>query len=82
MGVKQIWDGKNLPPIDSQVLIKLASTGDKLLAYTVTGYEVRKSVIEDERRLGLFCVIIKVKYGNANNECFLDECYPLDYREE
>ena len=82
MGVKQIWDGKDLPPVGCNVLIKLASCG--IREYEVTGYEVRKSVIEEERRTGIFAVFVNVKSldGKATNQRFLDEVYPLDHRQE
>ncbi|MGK9174160.1 hypothetical protein KXR87_13145 [Yokenella regensburgei] len=82
MGIKQIWDGKDLPPVGCHVLIELASYG--IHEYEVTGYEVRKSVIEEERRKGIFVVCINVKFpgSNSTNQRFLDEVFPLDYREE
>lgn len=82
MGIKQIWDGKDLPPVGCNVLIKLASVG--IREYEVSGYEVRKSVIEEDRRSGLFIVNIKVKSldGKATNCRFLDEVFPLDHRED
>lgn len=81
MGIKQIWDGKDLPPVGSQVYINLASCGMHI--YEVAGYEVRKSVIEEDRRKGIFLVNVNVKSldGKATNQRFLDEVYPLDYRE-
>ncbi|MDV2873881.1 hypothetical protein [Phytobacter diazotrophicus] len=82
MGIKQIWDGKDLPPVGCQVYIKLASCGMQI--YEVTGYEVRKSVIEAERHLGSFIVNINVRLPGDNsvtNQRFLDEVFPLDYRE-
>lgn len=80
MGVKQIWDGKDLPPIGCRVLINLASCG--MREYEVTGYEVRRSVIEEERRPGIFVVNIKVSSldGKTTNCRFLDEVFPLDWR--
>lgn len=81
MGIKQIWDGKDLPPVGSHVYINLASCGMRI--YEVTGYQVRKSVLEEERRKGIFVVNINVKSLESNvvNQRFLDEVYPLDYRE-
>jgi hypothetical protein len=81
VGVKTIWDGKDLPPIGSHVLINLASYG--MCEHEVTGYEVKKSAIEADRRSGLFIVNIRVKSlgGKAKNCRFLDEVYPLDWRE-
>ncbi len=82
MGIKNIWDGKDLPPIGCNVLINLASCG--MREYEVAGYEVRRSVIEDERRPGIFVVNILVKStdGKATNSRFLDEVFPLDWRSE
>lgn len=81
MGVKAIWDGKDLPPVGCQVYINLASCGMRI--YEVVGYEVRKSVIESERRKGIFVVNVNVKSldGGGTNQRFLDEVYPLDYQE-
>ncbi|EMY3087124.1 hypothetical protein ACLZTU_23265 [Raoultella ornithinolytica] len=81
MGVKSIWDGKDLPPVGSRVLINLASCG--MREHEVSGYEVRKSVIDEERRTGIFVVNILVKSldGKAKNCRFLDEVFPLDWRE-
>lgn len=82
MGVKTIWDGKDLPPVGCLVYIKLASCGMQI--YEVAGYEVRKSVIETERHLGSFIVNINVcRPGDKSviNQRFLDEVYPLDYKE-
>lgn len=39
MGMKQIWDGKNLPSVGCEVLIHLASI-NKWVARTVQGYEI------------------------------------------
>lgn len=80
MGVKSIWDGKDLPPVGSHVLIKLASCG--IREYEVSGYEVKKSMFEEERRTGMFIVNILVKSldGKTTNCRFLDEVFPLDWR--
>ncbi|HAU8242773.1 TPA: hypothetical protein I8298_005072 [Citrobacter freundii] len=81
MGMKSIWDGKSLPPVGCHVLINLSSCG--MRAYEVAGYEVRRSVIEEEQRPGMFVVNILVKSldGKATNCRFLDEIFPLDWRE-
>ncbi len=47
MGMKQIWDGKNLPPVGCEVLIHLASI-NKWVARTVQGYEIWPSVYEND----------------------------------
>ncbi len=82
MGTKTIWDGKDLPPIGCHVLINLASCG--MREYEVVGYEVRRSVITDEIRPGIFLVNIRVKSqdGTATNCRFLDEVFPLDWRKD
>ena len=82
MGTKSIWDGKDLPPVGCRVLINLASCG--MREYEVTGYEVRRSVIEEQRRPGIFVVNIKLASldGKTTNCRFLDEVFPLDWREE
>ncbi|HBM3164571.1 hypothetical protein ACTZM0_27990 [Klebsiella pneumoniae] len=81
MGIKNIWDGKDLPPVGSHVLINLASCG--MREYEVSGYQVKKSVIEEHRHKGIFVVNILVKSldGKATNCRFLDEVFPLDWRE-
>ncbi|EEF8451670.1 hypothetical protein OGC04_004584 [Salmonella enterica] len=81
MGTKTIWDGKDLPPIGCQVLINLASVG--MRPYEVTGYEVRRSVEETQYPSWLYVVKIKVKSpnGKSENERFLNEVFPLDWRE-
>lgn len=82
MGMKSIWDGKNLPPVGCHVLINLSSCG--MREYEVVGYEVKKSVIEEEHRLGMFVVniLVRSRDGKATNCRFLDEIFPLDWRQE
>lgn len=82
MGTKTIWDGKDLPPVGCQVLINLASVG--MRPYEVTGYEVRRSVEETQYPSWLYVVKIKVKSldGKSENEQFLNEVFPLDWRED
>ncbi|EPB0513771.1 hypothetical protein OA801_22645 [Citrobacter portucalensis] len=82
MGTKTIWDGKDLPPIGCQVLIDLSSVG--MRPYEVTGYEVRRSVNEVQYPAWLYVVKIKVKSsdGKSTNERFLNEVFPLDWRED
>lgn len=81
MGMKQIWDGKDLPPIGCEVYINLASSG--MQVYEVVGYEHRKSPIEGHNGPGLFLVCINVCVPgkrNITNQRFLDEVFPLDYK--
>lgn len=83
MGTKNIWDGKDLPPIGSQVLIKLASALS-LTMHNVIGYEVRKPVDADRVKYPhwLYVVVIKVERNGCKNERFLSEVYPLDHRDD
>lgn len=83
MGTKTIWDGKDLPPVGSQVLIKLASTPG-LHMYNVIGHEVRKPGDADKGKYPhwLYVVVIKVERNGCKNERFLSEVYPLDHRDD
>lgn len=49
----------------------------------LTEAELYHTEIDEERRKGIFLVNVNVKSldGKATNQRFLDEVYPLDYRE-
>lgn len=76
MGTKTIWDGKDLPPIGSWVLIKLASIKDKMLPYKVEGYEVRP--IENAPKYHFYVAINLRSRDGVVNQRSMDEVYPVD----
>lgn len=78
MGMKQIWDGDQLPPIGCEVLIHLASR-NKWLKYEVTGYNILPDNKGDKYVHRIF---IQVKRGNATNERLLADVRPVDWQEE
>lgn len=74
MGMKQIWDGKDLPPVGCEVLIKLASI-DTWVAKKVTGYKIWPSLdAEDKAHVRVFITV-------EGNERLLCDVRPLDFQE-
>lgn len=78
MGMKQIWDGDQLPPIGCEVLIQLASQG-KWVKHEVTGYKIWPDIDGDKYKHRIF---IQVKCGHATNERLLADVRPVDFIEE
>lgn len=74
MGMKQIWDGENLPPVGCEVLIHLASI-NKWVAHKVEGYEIWPSAHEND--MAHHRIQIKVE-GNMR---LLSDVRPVDWRE-
>ncbi|MGL4470300.1 MAG: hypothetical protein ACRCT3_08980 [Aeromonas hydrophila] len=78
MGMKQIWDGEQLPPIGCEVLIHLASY-DKWIKHEVTGHNICPDIDGDKYKHAIF---VQVKRGNATNERLLADVRPVDFTEE
>lgn len=76
MGTKTIWDGEQLPPVDSDVLIHLASI-DKWVPHTVTGYRIWPHLEGDTAYHRIF---IEVKGEQSTNSRLLRDVRPLDWR--
>ena len=77
MAMKEIWDGNDLPPIGSEVLIYLASTG-RWHKRTVTNYKIRETKL-----VGKFIIEIHVENENGSpNSRWLNEIRPLDWRND
>ncbi|PTN60556.1 hypothetical protein C9884_19025 [Klebsiella pneumoniae] len=77
MGIKSIWDGNDLPPVGSDVLIHLASI-DKWVPHTVTGYDIKPHLEGDAAYHRIF---INVESGKCINCRLLMDVRPLDWRE-
>ena len=81
MGVKTIWDGRDLPPIGCEVLIETSL--NRLEKYKVLNYKLinqgyynpvlYKILIDLEQKTGKIVV---------NTTKSLDEVYPLDFIKE
>ncbi|EAP4692447.1 hypothetical protein EGD17_05505 [Salmonella enterica] len=74
MGMKQIWDGENLPPVGCDVLIHLASI-NKWVPHKVEGYEIWPSTHENDT--AHHRIQIKLD-GNMRLLC---DVRPVDWRE-
>lgn len=76
MGVKQIWDGKDLPPVGSEVFIRLASQPEPVRCI-VTGFE---TVWWAKKGGWVIKVNIHEKiYPEHTNQRLLEEIYPVDW---
>lgn len=79
MGMKQIWDGHQLPPIGCDVLIHLASV-KSWCKYTVTGYEVLPGLDGNKAHHRIF-VNVRSEDGVANQRLLCD-VRPIDWRDD
>lgn len=77
MGVRQIWDGKDLPPVGSEVLIKLASQKEPY-PMQVLGHTADWSA---EMRAFRINVQLAASDGTTNMRS-LQDVYPMDWRGE
>lgn len=75
MGIKTIWDGKDLPPQGSEVLIHLSSC-DAYVKHKVDGFRVER------REDGGWLIWVDLVSGSdprSSKNCrLLEQCYPLD----
>ncbi|MEH4801579.1 hypothetical protein [Atlantibacter hermannii] len=74
MGVKQIWDGNQLPPIGCDVLIHLASI-NQWVPRRVVDYEIKPSLDGDAAYHRIFITV-------EGNSRLLKDVRPIDWREE
>lgn len=89
MGVKQIWDGEDLPPVGCEVLVHLARC-DVWVPHKVTGFRVKGFPVHLAEEGGtcsphlstLFSVEVLLAQGKdpraSLNMRFLDQVFPLD----
>jgi len=81
MGMKEIWDGEDLPPIGCSVLIHLGSLNE-WVRHIVSGV----SVEQDDEYPALYRVLISVEPSSdkrsSNNARQLYDVRPLDWRGE
>ncbi len=74
MGMKEIWDGEDLPPIGCEVLINLASI-KAWVPKKVIGYKIWPSLDPaDKGHVRVF-----IRFGD--NERLLCDIRPVDFRE-
>lgn len=73
MGIKSIWDGKDLPPIGCAVLIHLGSI-NKWVARNVEGYQILPDLDGDPALHRIFITV-------QGNQRLLMDVRPLDWRE-
>lgn len=79
MGVKQIWDGEQLPPVGCDVLIHLASV-DRWVAHRVTGYDIKPSLNGDKAYHRIFIQVRGSADGvNVENSRLLCDVRPVDW---
>lgn len=81
MGLKQIWDGNDLPPIGSCVLIHLGSL-NAWVKHIVTGYKIKPD-IDGNKFVHRICIQVdKSDDSNSSvNARLLCDVRPLDWRE-
>lgn len=78
MGMRQIWDGEDLPPVGCNVLMTVASQKQPV-EVTVTGYNVRQAGRDAKPYYFLVNVCVKDAQG-VNNVRWLNEVHPLTWR--
>lgn len=76
MGIRTIWDGKDLPPVGSEVLIRLASQKEPY-PMQVIGHTANWSAESRAWRID-----VQLTDGSGTNMRSLQDVYPLDWRGE
>lgn len=79
MGMKQIWDGEQLPPVGCEVLIHLASLG-RWVPHTVSGYDIQPHLDGDDAYHRIF-ITLDCGHGIVNQR-LLRDVRPIHWREE
>lgn len=85
MGMKQIWDGKELPPVGCEVLIQLGSLTDKhnkggWVRHKVASYEIRGATCDDTGAHHRIFINVLDSAGYQNQR-LLRDVKPIDWRE-
>ncbi len=92
MGMKQIWDGKDLPPIGCEVLAQLGSLTDAQnkggwVRHKVAGYRVRPVGSDEPEVNQRFHVRLDILLEasddkrSSKNERSYNDVHPLDWEE-
>lgn len=91
MGMKEIWDGKDLPPIGCEVQAQLGSLTDRhgkggWVRHKVAGYRIDPAGFDGEQARYHHRVSIKLAPSDdrrsSKNERWLCDVRPLDWHEE
>lgn len=78
MGMREVWDGDQLPPVGCDVLIHLNSV-KMWVPYTVTGYDIKPSLDGDKACHRIFILVKGADH--VSNSLLLCDVRQLTWRE-